>query len=272
MCKPAAEIEFWQRKEGSCLHRLDPRVKVVALIGFVALVTTLTSLFSLFLGISFLIFLISIARLDTRKVIKRLSWTVAVSGPLVVLLSLVTPGTPWYKLQVGPLVFTFTLEGVRLAVVLLLRLLNALLALCLLTGTTSFSELMLAFRRLYVPSLVVVLVEFTIRYAAVFVQELRRMFLARRARGFRVGRSLLDRATFLTLSQLVGALLLRSLTRSERIYFAMLARGFNGSPVRPEVYPVARLNKEDLLWGGLILAWALILHLLEMGVWEWNKL
>lgn len=275
MCSPAAKIDFWQGKGDSCLHRLDPRVKVVALLGFTVLVTTLTSLFLLLLGIVFLIFLIGVARLGKRGVIKRFSWAVAISGPLIVLLSLVTPGTPWQELQAGPLVFTFTLEGAKLAVLLTLRLVNALLALYLLTESTSFSELMLAFRRLYVPSLMVSLVEFTIRYTSVFMQELKRMSLARQARGFRVGRSLLDRATFFTLSQLLGALLLRSLKRSERIYYAMLARGFNGvSPASwPEAsFPVARLNKKDVALGALILAWALTLRLLELGVWEWSQL
>lgn len=262
-----AEVNEVCNQAAKIIHRLDPRVKVVALFGFTALVTTLTSIFLLSLGIAFLIFLIGIARLEGHKVLKRLSWAGAVSGPFIVLLSLVTPGTPWQELQVGSLALTFTLEGARLAVLLILRLINALLALHLLMETTPFTEVMLAFRRLYVPSLVVLLLEFTIRYASVFTQELKRMSLARQARGFRVGRSLLDRATFFTLSQLVGALLLRSLQRSERIYYAMLARGFNGvSPAWPEGYPAPRLNKEDLVWGAFILAWALILRLLELEV------
>ena len=276
MCNPAAKIEFGQEKRGSCLHRLDPRVKVVALLGFTALVTTLTSLFLLSLGIAFLIFLIGVARLGRRGVIKRLSWAGAVSGPLLVLLSLVTPGTPWQELRVGTLIFTFTLEGARLAVVLTLRLVNALLALYLLTESTPFRNLMLAFRSLYVPPLLVLLIEFTVRYTLVFTQELKRMMLARQARGFRVGRSLLDMATFSTLGQLIGALFLRSFKRSERIYYAMLARGFNG--VSPAAWPAAagspaaRLNKEDLALGALILAWALTLRLLELGVGEWREL
>lgn len=254
------------------LHRLDPRVKIVALLGFTALVSTLSAIPLLCLGIAFLGSLLFLAGIGGRGLLKRLVWAAGISLPLLVFLPLVTPGPVGVVWRVGPFLVTYSLAGAKLVAVMAARLVNAILALYLLTETTPLRELMLGFKRLYVPPLVVTLVEFTIRYSSVFSAELKRMLLARRARGFTGGRSLLDRESFYTLSQLVGSLLLRSWARSERIYLAMLARGFSSEALKFREREPARMRKYDLALGALILAFALALRLLEVGVIRWKGL
>lgn len=258
-------------KGPSPLHRLEPRTKLIAIVGFIGLVTGLTSFSLLAAGTIFLLILITFSGLSGRWLAGRLLWVVPLVAGLILLLPIVTPGEPWQQVILGPWAVTLTRQGGQRALLLTLRLTNALLAATLLVGTTPFSELMLALKSLRLPPVLVQLIEFAVRYLSVIGDELRRMYLARKARCFKVGDNLAATYTFYVLGQLIGVLFLRSWQRSERIYQAMLARGFTGS------YPAAgatitRPAGRDLAWGFSILGTALGLRLLELGGWTWNIL
>lgn len=265
------EFLFRKDEDPSPLHRLEPRTKLIAIVGFIVLVTGLTSFSLLAVGIIFLVILITFSGLSWRWLVGRLAWVVPLVAGLILLLPIVTPGEPWQQATLRPWAVTLTRQGGQRALLLTLRLMNALLAAALLVGTTPFSELMLALKSLRLPPVLVQLIEFTVRYLWVIGDELRRMYLARKARCFRAGRSLAATYTFYALGQLIGVLFLRSWQRSERIYQAMLARGFTGS------YPVAvttttRPAGRDFAWGFSILGMALGLRLLELGGWTWSIL
>jgi cobalt/nickel transport system permease protein len=81
------------------------------------------------------------------------------------------------------------------------------------------------------PRLLVAIISFMYRYMFVLVDETMRLLRAREARSARLstrkgGGSLLWRAR--VAGNMVGQLFLRSYERSERIYNAMLARGYRG--------------------------------------------
>ncbi len=90
---------------------------------------------------------------------------------------------------------------------------------------------------------------FMYRYLFVLVDEVNRMIAARNARSARadgrVGGSLAWRAK--VTGQMAGSLFLRSYERSERIYMAMLARGFDGELRSSQQI---RLNGRDILFAG----------------------
>ncbi|MGI9950999.1 cobalt ECF transporter T component CbiQ [Moorellaceae bacterium AZ2] len=251
-------------------QRVDARVKLVAIVGYIALATGLTSWFLLVVGLSFLGLLITFSGSGWRRAAARLAWAVPLAVAMFLFLPVVTPGHPWYQIRMGPWGLTLSLEGWQLAVLLSLRLVNALLAVALLLDTTPFGELMGALRSLHFPAVLVQLIEFTLRYIFVTADELARMYVARKARCFQPGHSLLARDTFYTLGQLIGTLFMRSWERSERVYQAMLARGFTGN------YALATLATRpagrDLVWGLSILGMALGLRLLELGGWAWITL
>ncbi|MFA4029567.1 MAG: hypothetical protein GDYSWBUE_000723 [Candidatus Fervidibacterota bacterium] len=90
--------------------------------------------------------------------------------------------------------------------------------------TTPFTELLSALRMLRTPSLMVTMLALLYRYTYVLGEEARRMqqaFLSRCPR-----RLSLKDARYV--GMLVGALLLRAHERADRIFTAMLSRGFNG--------------------------------------------
>jgi cobalt/nickel transport system permease protein len=100
----------------------------------------------------------------------------------------------------------------------------------LLTATTQFPDLMHALRHLRVSSLLVAIISFMYRYLFVLVDEAMRLLRAREARSARLanrgGGSIWWRAK--VAGNMVGQLFLRSYGRSDRVYNAMLARGYRG--------------------------------------------
>jgi cobalt/nickel transport system permease protein len=95
-----------------------------------------------------------------------------------------------------------------------------------LVATTPFPELLRATRVLHAPAVLAATMSFMYRYLFVLVNEAMRLQTAREARSAGPGRSLLWRAR--VLGGMIGSLFIRSYERSERIYAAMLARGFTG--------------------------------------------
>jgi cobalt/nickel transport system permease protein len=98
-------------------------------------------------------------------------------------------------------------------------------ALALLSGTTPMPELLAGFERLRAPRLFVSLVGFTWRYVFVLIDEFARLRRAREARGFGGSRWF----NLVTTGRIIGTTFIRSFERAERVYQAMLARGFTGS-------------------------------------------
>jgi cobalt/nickel transport system permease protein len=103
----------------------------------------------------------------------------------------------------------------------------------LLAATTSFPDLLVAMRALHVPRLLVSIFGLMWRYLFVLVDEATRLMRARLARsgqsdrpGARPGGSLSWRAR--VTGGMAGSLFLRAFDRSDRIYMAMVSRGYDG--------------------------------------------
>jgi cobalt/nickel transport system permease protein len=93
----------------------------------------------------------------------------------------------------------------------------------LLIAVTSFPGICEALARLKLPKIFVIQLLFLYRYLFVLLQESLRMIRAREARSF--GSRGKEIKTFI---KLISVLLIRSIERAERIYQAMVSRGFRG--------------------------------------------
>jgi cobalt/nickel transport system permease protein len=95
----------------------------------------------------------------------------------------------------------------------------------LLGATTPVSEILHGLERLRVPGVITTIAHFMIRYADIITGEMHRMRIARESRGYKP--SFLWHARALAAS--LGSLFVRSYERGERVYLAMVARGYAGS-------------------------------------------
>ncbi|HET6857304.1 MAG TPA: cobalt ECF transporter T component CbiQ [Streptomyces sp.] len=102
----------------------------------------------------------------------------------------------------------------------------------LLASTTELRSLLLGLQRLRLPPLLVQIASFMIRYGDVITDEMRRMSIARRSRGFEAR----GVRHWGVLAKSAGALFIRSYERGERVHLAMISRGYTGTmPVIDEV-------------------------------------
>jgi cobalt/nickel transport system permease protein len=153
------------------------------------------------------------------------------------------PGDPLATIDLGPLTLTISGQGLREFTTIALKSWISVQIALLLTLTTPFHDLVDGLRELRLPRVMVAIISFMYRYLGVLSGEASRMMRARASRsaevaGRRSGGTIRWRAA--ATGSMVGSLFLRSYERSERIYGAMQARGFDGElrylpgpPLRP---------------------------------------
>ena len=166
-----------------------------------------------------------------------------------------------FTFTIGDLVVPFSREGFIRFISLGIKSWLSVIAAILLASTTSFSELMLALRSLKIPQLLVAIFSLMWRYLLLMVEEVDRLTRARLSRSgkspvsrTRSGGSLIWRAR--VTGSMAGSLFIRSLERSERVYQAMLARGYDGEIRSLKSVP---LERKEVLY--LVLAIVMLLLL-----------
>lgn len=211
----------------SRLHRLDPRVKVVGAFLFILAAALLP--FGAWLPYALLfaatLCLAQLSGLGPGYALKR-SFVALPFALAAITLPFTVPGET--LAQFGAV--TVSLEGTVRFVSILLKSWVSVQVAILLGVTTAFPDLLWALRELRVPRPLVGIISFMYRYLFVLADESLRLRRAREARSAagagKTGGSLLWRGQ--VAGGLVGNLAVRAFERSERIYNAMLARGFRG--------------------------------------------
>lgn len=214
----------------SVLHRADARVKLAVTVAYIFAIT-LTPVGS-WVTIALLavpvVAGVVFARLGVGLVLKR-SLLAAPFVLAVVPLMFTKPGDEAFAL---PLVgWTASWEGLEAVTTILLKSWLSVVAAVVLTASTPAPELVHALQGLHVPRLLTAVVFFTYRYLFTIAEEGQRLMRGRdsrsaRIQGYRGGATIRWRARIL--GHMVGSLFLRSFERSERVYAAMQARGYDG--------------------------------------------
>jgi cobalt/nickel transport system permease protein len=203
----------------SLIHRIDPRIRLLT-AAIYSIVVALSRNFTVMTAAVLISFgLVVLAQLPARQVIKR----ILLINSFILLLWLIVPFTfqgP-VSFALGPLSIYKT--GIRMAAQITLKSNAILMILIALVATMNFSVLGHALNWLRVPDKIVHLLLMTYRYVFLIEQEYQRLIRAAQMRGFRPKTNL---HTYKTYASIVGMLLVRSVNRAERVYKAMLCRGF----------------------------------------------
>jgi cobalt/nickel transport system permease protein len=109
-----------------------------------------------------------------------------------------------------------------------------------LAATTEVADLLRGLDALHMPRLVTSIIGFAIRYVDIVLGDFARMRIALASRGHR-GRSI---ATWGIYGRTVGAVFVRTYERGERVYLAMLSRGYRGTMPSAGAVPVPAVQ-----WG-----------------------
>jgi cobalt/nickel transport system permease protein len=248
-------------------HRADARLKIVlvaaTILGIallpVGVFVAYTVVWLVLVGAS------TFARLGPLRLVRG-SWVVLPFVLVAVPLLFTRPGEALLTLELGPLVLTITDAGLVDMLSIMAKSWLSVQAALLLAYTTPFADLVDALRALRVPAIIVSIISFMYRYLAVLTDEAGRMSRARRSRSAaapqgRSGGSFTWRAK--VTGAMVGSLFIRSYERSERIYAAMLARGFTGTFESAEI---PRPDQRSLTWFALAIA-AILAFVIAVNLW-----
>ena len=205
----------------SVIHNVDPRLKIVFAVMLSCAVAVANSLPTLFSGLAVALLLVLLARLDGQAVLKRLTVVFGFMALIWVVLPVTYPGAPLF--EIGPL--QASRPGVALCLKITLKSVAILSILIALVATTTLSAIGNALYRLGVPGKLVYLMVMTYRYIFVIENEYQRLIRAARIRGFQPGTNIHSYKTF---AYLTGMIFIRASARAERVYQAMLCRGFKG--------------------------------------------
>lgn len=209
------------READSLVHRLDPRVRIAAALGFSVLVAIAGRMPVAAAGLGLAAGVAVAARLPAGATLKRVAALNVFILLLVAVLPLSVPGDAAFR--VGPV--AASRAGLVQAAMVALKANAILLIGTALLSTIELPDLGHALHHLKLPRKLIHLLLFTVRYVEVLHHEYLRLVRAARVRGYRPR---MDRHTYRTTGYLVGMLLVRSVERSERILAAMKCRGWRG--------------------------------------------
>jgi cobalt/nickel transport system permease protein len=210
----------------SAVHRMAPEVKVAATVLFtIIVVITPREEFAAFGGYAALLAAVAaLARVRPLWLAKRAT----IELPFV-LLALVLPFAGHGE-RITWLGMSLSVDGLYGAWNIFAKGTLGVLASLLLAATTTTRDLIHGLDRLRCPQVLTQIATFMLRYLDVLTGEARRMRIARLSRGYDP-RFLWQVKAF---AVGVGALFLRAFERGERVYLAMVSRGYTGRLPSPE--------------------------------------
>jgi cobalt/nickel transport system permease protein len=209
--------------EGASLaHRLDPRGKIVVAALFSILVAVTKNYAVAVAGLVLASVYLALARLPLKRVVVRLLVVNSFIFFLWLVLPFTYPGEAVWRF--GPL--TASRQGLIYAGLITIKSNAIIITLIALVATVPIVTLGQALHNLRLPDKLCHLLLFTYRYIYVFEQEYRRLVQAMKIRGFRPRTNL---HTYRSYAYLAAMLLVRSFDRAERVFQAMLCRGFHGT-------------------------------------------
>jgi cobalt/nickel transport system permease protein len=244
LCNHSLELTGLAGDPASPVHRLDPRAKILGLVSvtLVAVTTPLEAWLVFPVCAAVLAAVALAARVPVHEIWRRTRFVL----PLVLLagafLPFVRHGGEEYAL--GPL--TVHQQGLEVFALVAIKATIGTVSAVLLGATTTFPAVLRGLEAMRVPRLLVLTASFMYRYLFVIVEEAGRMRSALAARAYRPRTALHAGA----LGRMATAMFLRTYSRGERVYHAMLARGYDGR--MPQLSPLVARRTDSLFVIGVL--------------------
>jgi cobalt/nickel transport system permease protein len=222
LCNSSLELTGVAGDPASRIHRLDPRAKLLGFVGLtvVAVTAPITAWPVWVVCASVLVLVAAAARIGPRTVWRRARLIL----PLVLFVGAFVPfaRSGHVVASLGP--FDITREGLEVWAAASVKATVGTVSAVMLAATTAYPQVLRALEALRVPRTVTMIAAFMYRYLFVIVDEVQRMRAARDARGYRP-RTMFGAGA---VGRVASALFLRTHARGERVYLAMLSRGYDG--------------------------------------------
>lgn len=235
----------------SPVHRFDPRTKIVTftllIFSFVFIQEITIALFALF----FSILLLLVSKLPIRFILKRVQMVLIFVLPLLIIMPLTVEGTELFSV----FGISATHEGLRYASLIVIRSMAAVILILTMLGSMRFDTTIKALYTLKVPSPLVQMLMFTYRYIFVIIDEFLSMWRAMSAKGFNPRTNMYGLSI---IGNMVGMLIVKSYERGERVYQAMISRGYTGNPKTRTAFAMRRT---DYVLSAIFVGFAILVHI-----------
>jgi cobalt ECF transporter T component CbiQ len=241
------------------LQRIDPRAKIVALMGLLvvaAFLHNIESLAAMYVGA---LVLAAASRLPIGFFVKRVWLFIPVFTLIVVApatLSIVTDGDivlelwSWEGAPQG-----ITSQGLESAGLVVSRVAVSISLVVLLTLTTPWTRLLAALRSLGVPRIFILVIGMAYRYIFLLLGSVTEMYQSRKARTLGTQKHDAGARQFVTAS--AGALFGKASQLADEVHQAMVSRGYRGDA---RTLAAARISRADVLFvAASVIAGALVL-------------
>ena len=239
----------------SPIHRMDPRTKLLALILYIVTIFIADGLIPYVICAAGLVAVIRISRIPLKLILKSLKPIVIIIIFTGALNILYTPGTELFRLWI----FRVTVEGIRTAITMIVRILLLVASTSLLTYTTSpmahtdgLESLLSPLKKLHVPvHEFSMMMSIALRFIPTLIEETDKIMSAQKARGadFESG-NIFQRAKALV--PVLVPLFISAFRRADELACAMECRLYHGGEHRTRLHSL-RYGKVDA-WGGLTAA------------------
>lgn len=252
----------------SCIHRLDPRTKILAVLFYMVMVFLANSPFSYGILIGFIVVGAALAKLPAGLLLRSIKplWIIIL---LTMVIHFVTdPGEVLWQWKF----ITITKEGIVLGVKMSLRLVLLLLVSSLMTFTTSpivltdgIEALLRPFKKIGVPAHeLAMMMTIALRFIPTLLEETDRIMKAQMSRGadFSSG-NIMKRAK--NMLPILIPLFISSFRRADELALAMEARCYRGGEGRTRMHELV-YGKGDALTGLVMLGLFALLAFLRWGL------
>ena len=237
------------------VHQIPPHIKILAGLLFiiVAVSTDITNWPAFVAYFAIIITITQIAKLPIITVFKRS----LIEVPFIFFALLMPFFGTGEVIEIGSI--SLYVNGLLAGAGIVVKGTLGILVAINLSATTTAREILNGLETLKMPTPMVQIASFMLRYVNVVNDEMLRMAVARASRGFEAT----GVRQWPVLATAAGALFIRSYERGERVHLAMIARGYQGELPRTE-----KINNSAKYWAiGLAVPFiALIISLLSRWV------
>lgn len=251
---------------GSAIHKLDPRVKLFGTLIYIISLFTARGIPAFALAIISLIVVIRISKVPFSYMVKGLRAIVIIMLFAAVFNLFLTPGTELVSFWI----FTITYEGLKNAVMMMVRLVFLIIGTSLMTLTTTPNQLTDGLEKALRPLQVIkvpvheiaMMMSIALRFIPILVEETDKIMKAQMARGanFEKG-NLIQKAK--NMIPLLVPLFVSAFRRANDLAMAMEARCYHGGEGRTKMKPL-RYQRRDVIAYVVILVYLAVMIALRI--------
>ncbi len=248
----------------SVIHKLDPRVKLFGTLIYIISLFVFKGLPAFILAAIFLVVLIKLSKVPFSYMVKGLKTIVLIMLFAAVFNLFLTPGTKLVSFWI----FTITYEGLKNAIVMMVRLIFLIIGTSLMTLTTTPNELTDGLEKALSPLKyikvpvheIAMMMSIALRFIPILIEETDKIMKAQMARGadFEHG-NLIQKAK--NMVPLLVPLFVSAFRRANDLAMAMEARCYRGGEGRTKMKPLHYQKRDRMAYLTLLVYLATVIGL-----------